>query len=163
MQIIVIMKVGNVHATNCQKQLRKQCVCSQWGLYLNGYYLNEQCVKTARIGSYSGPHFSRIFPNPDWISPYTVRKQENARKMRTRITPNADTFYAVEVLDFFSGIDLNIFSTNSKMYLTSCQTFMMNSFQKQSSRGVFIERCSKNMQQIYRRTTMSKCDFNKAV
>ena len=157
------MKVGNVHATNCQKQLRKQCVCSQWGLYLIGYYLNAQCVKTVRIGSYSGPHFSRIFPNPDWISPYSVRMQKNARKMRTRITPNTDTFYAVEVLDFFAGIDLNIFSTNSKMYLTPCQTFMMNSFQKQSSRGVFIKRCSKNMQQIYRRTTMSKGDFNKAV
>ena len=66
-------------------------------------------------------------------------------------------------LGFFFRHSLNIFSTNSKMYLTSCQTFMMNSFQKQSSRGVFIERCSKNMQQIYRRTTMSKCDFNKAV
>ena len=31
------------------------------------------------------------------ISPYSVRMWENAGKMRTRITPNTDTFYAVEV------------------------------------------------------------------
>ena len=33
--------------------------------------------------------------------------------------------------------------------------------QKQPSRGVLTKRCSENMQQIYRRTPMSKCDFNK--
>ena len=33
--------------------------------------------------------------------------------------------------------------------------------QKQPSRGVPRKRCSENMQQIYRRTTMPKCDFNK--
>ena len=31
------------------------------------------------------------------ISPYSVRMWENAGKMRTRLTPNTDTFYAVEV------------------------------------------------------------------
>ena len=33
--------------------------------------------------------------------------------------------------------------------------------QKQPSRGVLMKRCSEIMQQIYRRTPMSKCDFNK--
>ena len=33
--------------------------------------------------------------------------------------------------------------------------------QKQSSRGVLRKRCSENMQQIYRRTPMSKYEFNK--
>ena len=32
---------------------------------------------------------------------------------------------------------------------------------KQPSRGVLIKTCSENMQQIYRRTPMPKCDFNK--
>ena len=32
---------------------------------------------------------------------------------------------------------------------------------KQPLRGVFKKRCSENMQQIYRRTPMPKCDFNK--
>ena len=34
-------------------------------------------------------------------------------------------------------------------------------FQKQPPRGVLRKRCSENMQQIYRRTSMPKCDFNK--
>ena len=38
------------------------------------------------------PAFSRI------ISPYSVRMRENAGKMRTRITPNTDTFYAVQIV-----------------------------------------------------------------
>ena len=33
--------------------------------------------------------------------------------------------------------------------------------QKQPSRGVLRKRCSENMQQIYMRTPMPKCDFNK--
>ena len=33
--------------------------------------------------------------------------------------------------------------------------------QKQPSRSVLRKRCSKNRQQIYRRTPMSKCEFNK--
>ena len=33
--------------------------------------------------------------------------------------------------------------------------------QKQSSRAVLIKRCSENIQQMYRRTPMPKCDFNK--
>ena len=37
----------------------------------------------------------------------------------------------------------------------------MSSFQKQPSRDALRKSCSKNMQQIYRRTPMGKCDFNK--
>ena len=49
------------------------------------------CVQSVRIQSYSGPHFFRIFPHSDWI----LRMREHVGKMRTRITPNTDTFYAV--------------------------------------------------------------------
>ena len=35
--------------------------------------------------------------------------------------------------------------------------------QKQPFRGVLMKRSSENMQQIYRRTPMSKCDFNKVL
>ena len=35
-------------------------------------------------------------------------------------------------------------------------------FQKQPSGGVLRKRCSENIQQIYRRTPMPKCDFNRA-
>ena len=33
--------------------------------------------------------------------------------------------------------------------------------QKQPPKGCSKKRCSENMQQIYRRTPMPKCDFNK--
>ena len=36
-----------------------------------------------------------------------------------------------------------------------------SSFKKQPSRGVLMKRCSENMQQIYGKTPMPKCDFNK--
>ena len=37
----------------------------------------------------------------------------------------------------------------------------INNLQKQPFRGVHRKRCSENMQQIYRRTPMPKCDSNK--
>ena len=36
----------------------------------------------------------------------------------------------------------------------------MNMFQKQPPRGVPWKKCSKNIQQIYRRIPMPKCDFD---
>ena len=37
-----------------------------------------------------------------------------------------------------------------------------SNIRKQPPEGVPRKRCSENMQQIYRRTPMPKCDFNKA-
>ena len=62
------------------------------------YSKSTHCLKSVRIRSYSGPHFSRIFPHADWIrrdtgiSPNSVWMREDAGKMRTRTTPNTDTF-----------------------------------------------------------------------
>ena len=44
--------------------------------------------------------------------------------------------------------------------LTFCKLVKYN-IKKQPSRSVLKKRCYGNMQQIYRRTPMSKCDFNK--
>ena len=43
-----------------------------------------------------------------------------------------------------------------------CVYFPPNHYyiQKQSFRGALEKSCSENMQQIYRRTTMPKCNFN---
>ena len=59
----------------------------------------KHCVKRVRIRRYSGPHFSCIrteYGVTLRISPYSVRMRENVGKMRTRITQNTDTFYAVK-------------------------------------------------------------------
>ena len=49
-----------------------------------------------------------------------------------------------------------------KMQLNRLQTANIKLFfQKQPSSGVLRKRCSENMRQIYRRTPMPRCDFNK--
>ena len=49
-------------------------------------------------------------------------------------------------------------------FLGMFRTFLLKHLwkvQKQPFKGVLLKRCSENMQQIYRRTPMPKCDFNK--
>ena len=62
---------------------------------------------------------------------------------------------------FFVCIELIFFLPLS--YLRVCMFFSCHRMriQKQPSRGVRRKRCSENMQQIYRRTPIPKCDFNK--
>ena len=52
------------------------------------------CVKSVRIWSYSGPHFPAFGLNTE-RNGVSLRIQTECGKMRTRITPNTDTFYAV--------------------------------------------------------------------
>ena len=68
-----------------------------YGCIINRIY----CIKNVHIWSYSGPHFSRIFPHSDWtrrdkeyLSVFSLNA-ENTGKMRTRITSNTDTFNTV--------------------------------------------------------------------
>ena len=39
---------------------------------------NYRCVKSVRIGSYSGPYFPAFGLNTERYSPYSVRMRENA-------------------------------------------------------------------------------------
>ena len=55
-------------------------------------------VKGVRIQSYSGSYFSRIFP-------YSIPMRGNPGRMRTRITPNRDSFHAAH-LTFFLNFQL---------------------------------------------------------
>ena len=66
-------------------------------LHLHIYDLKVQCVKSVRIWSYSGPYFPAFGLNIERYS-VSLRIQSECGKKRTRITPNADTFYAVVVL-----------------------------------------------------------------
>ena len=52
------------------------------------------CVKSVRIRSYSGPHFPAFKLNMERYS-VSLRIQFECGKIRTRITPNTDTFHAV--------------------------------------------------------------------
>ena len=55
----------------------------------------QHCVKSVGIRSYSSPHFPAFGLNMERYSVYLCILSE-CRKMRTRITPNTDTFHAVQ-------------------------------------------------------------------
>ena len=52
------------------------------------------CVKSVLIGSFSGPYFPAFGLNTERCR-VSLRIQSDCGKMRTRRTPNTDTFYAV--------------------------------------------------------------------
>ena len=54
-----------------------------------------------------------------------------------------------------------LFLYQKKKLLQQALSKKKKKYQKQLSRGVLTKRYSENMQQIYRRTLMPKCDFNK--
>ena len=64
---------------------------------LNAYRLVFHCVKSACFRSYSGPYFPAFGLNTMRYF-LSLRIQSECGEIRTRITPNTDTFYAV-----FSG------------------------------------------------------------
>ena len=53
-------------------------------------------MKSVRIGSYSGPYFATCGLNTEGYR-VSLRIQSECGKIRTRITPNMDTFYAVSI------------------------------------------------------------------
>ena len=68
------------------------------------------------------------------------------------------TSYARSFYILYSG--LRLFKGLPAIYLEILST-KNSEQQKQPPIGVIRERCFENMKQIYRRTPMPKCDFNK--
>ena len=87
--------------------------------------------KSFRIWSYSVQHFSRIFPNSDWIRrnteylSYSVRMRQSAGKMRTRISPNTDSFYAVLVVWWGPNISVTHIKSINRDRVFSIITFLL--------------------------------------
>ena len=54
-------------------------------------------MKSVRVQSYSGPDFPTFGLHTDciWTESVSLRIQSKCGKIRTRITPNMSTFYAV--------------------------------------------------------------------
>ena len=57
------------------------------------------CVKSVHIRSYSGPYFPAFELNTERYGVF-LRIHSEFGKMRTRITPNMDTFHAVHFIHF---------------------------------------------------------------
>ena len=89
---------------------------------------------------------------------FLVRIQSKSGKIRTRKITNTDT------LTLWNRFMILLYNTHY-LHILKCLRWSINNtswfWQKQASRGVLRKSCSENMQQIFRRTLMPKCDFNK--
>ena len=90
--------------------------------------VHVHCVKNVRIRRYSGPHFPTFGMNTERYG-VTLRIHSKCGKMRTRITPNTDTFYTV--LNFFSFSPF--FSFSRYFYKFFPDILLMFAFNKISS------------------------------
>ena len=63
-------------------------------------FIIRHCVRGVRIRSYSGPYSPAVGLNTERYG-VCRRIQSECEKMRTRITPNTDTFHAVRAFKFF--------------------------------------------------------------
>ena len=87
----------------------------------------RSCVKSVQIRSFSGPYFPTFGLNSERYG-VSLRIQSECGKMRKRITPNTDTFYAVCNQNIFR----NIVYSEPEKYSETCQAsiwrsvFLMN-------------------------------------
>ena len=83
------------------------------------HFTNYHCVKSARIRSYSGPHFPAFGMNTERYG-LSLPIQSECGKIRTRKTRNTDTFHAVycvtssAALPILSGIISGFIPVNLK-------------------------------------------------
>ena len=68
---------------------------------------DKNCVKIVCIRSFSGPHFPAFGLNSE-IYRVNLRIQSKCRKMRTRKTPNTDTFYTAKIPSKLVKFSVNV-------------------------------------------------------
>ena len=81
-------------------------------------------------------------------------------KLATNYLVN-NSFFTLGSLCFRQLIGMAIGSEKSPFMAKLNSVLLWKEVQKQPLRGVPRKRCSENMQEIYRRTPMPNCDFNK--
>ena len=102
--LLEFSKISNLFPLTTLIKLRRiifvriWCNCWETGSkWLESFLIwHHHCVKIVRIRSYSGPHFPAFGLNTERYS-VSLRIQSECGKIRTRITPNTDTFYVVRV------------------------------------------------------------------
>ena len=113
-------------------------------------------VPLSKKSPYSELFWSTFFPHfPAFIiSPYSVRMRENAGKIRTRITPNTDTFYAVSIFREVTSSRFRV-TTSTKQLLESTYFFRPATF----VRGFFSEQSLLRCSYIFKGATFSEWNF----
>ena len=74
--------------------------CCSMELGQHQRFYAKHCVKSVRIWSYSGPYFPSFGLNTD--------RNSKCGKIRTRITPNTNTFHAVKRLFFICVANISL-------------------------------------------------------
>ena len=89
------MKKKNINSiqVNDRDITNPAIIANEFNDHLNDHR-TIHCVKIVRIWSYSGPYFPAFGLNTERYF-VSLSVQSECGKIRTRITPNADTFYAV--------------------------------------------------------------------
>ena len=96
------------------------------------------CLKGVRIRSYSGPYFAAFGLNTERYS-VSFRIQSEYGEIRTKITPNTDTFYAVYVLRKIFPMISRVFVKNMRI----CNYVVFQLWEKYvSKRSLIKHTCS---------------------
>ena len=112
---------------------------------LNQHWVREEVVQVSQIffTEYNQFHRRKLQNDMSSITVSFLRREELFKFFCMRETNERKMLKRTEA----SFLELRICGSWPKL---------------QSSKGVFRKRCPENMQQIYRRTPMSKCNFNNA-
>ena len=91
-------------------------------------FQNEKyhCVKSVHIRSFSGPYFPTFGLNTERYYA-SLRIQSECGKIRTRIIPNMDTFYAVYCVGFLNELQ-SLFQTSRATFIESISNCPSDSF-----------------------------------
>ena len=92
--------------------------------------------------------------NPDKFKSIVIQKRNQTNKSKQFLIGNN----VAEVTSSVKRVKLLGIHIDDQL---SFNLHISSIYQKQSSKGVPRKRCSENMQQIYRRTLIPKCHFNK--
>ena len=87
--------------TNFKSLFSFSFLFSFFSFYLFIFFDKRRCVKSVRIRSYSDPYFHTFGLNANRYS-VSLRIQSECEKIRTRKTPNTDTFHAVTAKNIYS-------------------------------------------------------------
>ena len=102
---------------------------------------NTHYVKNVCIRIYSGPHFPAFGVNTERYS-VSLHIQPECGKMRTRITPNADTFYSV-------------ISLLDPIFKSTSQRRTQNRVKQRYAKIIFVERSILGVCQVFEYTSAS--------
>ena len=107
------------------------------------------CVLIVRIRSYSGPHFPAFGINTERYS-VSPRSRSECGKMRTRITSNTDTFYAVKPFGILDNeIKYSFFTTFMKTHCLHQSNISFSFFDLVISNSYLLLQVDETLSTIY--------------